>query len=45
MENVWENSTIYFYFLETENQPVFDPDLHTELINKDEIEDLGSWKF
>ena len=29
--------------LETiENQPVFDPDFHTELIIKDEIEDSGN---
>ena len=28
-----------------ENKPVFDPDFHTELIIKDEFEDLDSGNF
>ena len=28
-----------------QSKPVFDPDLHTELIIKDEIEDLNSGKL
>ena len=28
-----------------ESKPVFDPDLHTELIIKDEIQDSGKYKY